>query len=97
MVSFPDATDRALGLVIFRQLLQIVEVDCRWVSNSILDVLNRGTDRCFSRREFRFWLIRRLALRCPYGNIAAILVDQLRNDTFRVWSSPVPFEEATRT
>lgn len=35
----------------------------------------------------RFWILRNLIVECPYGNVAAILVDFVRNDTVHAWSS----------
>ncbi|TMW56410.1 hypothetical protein Poli38472_006420 [Pythium oligandrum] len=66
MISFPDASDRSLGLSAFTKLLRVVVVNDR------------------------FWLLHKLSLRCPYGNVAAILVDQLRSDAFRAWTSGEP-------
>ncbi|KAG7387727.1 hypothetical protein PHYPSEUDO_013732 [Phytophthora pseudosyringae] len=35
----------------------------------------------------RFWLLRGLVMKCPYGNVAAALVDFIRGDAVQVWSS----------
>ncbi|KAL7693000.1 putative YAP-binding/ALF4/Glomulin [Plasmopara halstedii] len=35
----------------------------------------------------RFWILRDLIIECPYGNVAAILMDFVRNDTVQAWSS----------
>ncbi|ETK88036.1 hypothetical protein, variant 6 [Phytophthora nicotianae CJ01A1] len=35
----------------------------------------------------RFWILRDLIIKCPYGNVAAVLVDFVRNDAVQSWSS----------
>lgn len=35
----------------------------------------------------RFFLLRSLILKCPYANVSAVFVDELRANTVRVWSS----------
>ncbi|KAL3671640.1 hypothetical protein V7S43_003553 [Phytophthora oleae] len=35
----------------------------------------------------RFWLLRGLIIKCPYGNVAAVLVDFIRGDAVQAWSS----------
>ncbi|POM75928.1 Hypothetical protein PHPALM_6901, partial [Phytophthora palmivora] len=35
----------------------------------------------------RFWLLRGLIMKCPYGNVAAVLVDFVRGDAVKVWSA----------
>ncbi|KAG2769422.1 hypothetical protein PC129_g13147 [Phytophthora cactorum] len=35
----------------------------------------------------RFWILRGLIVKCPYGNVAAVLVDFVRSDAVQAWSS----------
>ncbi|KAF4142207.1 putative YAP/Alf4/glomulin family protein [Phytophthora infestans] len=35
----------------------------------------------------RFYILRDLIVKCPYGNVAAVLVDFVRNDAVHAWSS----------
>ncbi|KAL4115956.1 hypothetical protein PRIC2_012958 [Phytophthora ramorum] len=35
----------------------------------------------------RFWLMRSLIMKCPYGNVGAVLMDFVRGDAVQVWSS----------
>jgi len=35
----------------------------------------------------RFWLMKELALKCPYANVSAVLVDCVRADAVATWRS----------
>ncbi|KAG6597770.1 uncharacterized protein IUM83_07794 [Phytophthora cinnamomi] len=42
----------------------------------------------------RFWLLRGLIMQCPYGNVAAVLVDFVRGDAVQAWSSSGKTEQS---